>query len=177
MNLSRSESLRKGPGISWLRWGVVLLGFIAFAAVSFVLYIRSADSDYRRAERRALAIAKQQGELVDIQRAELHTWQENVWIVTGDDAQGETWMIWERQTELLKLKVSENVSKSRMILKFADSHGGEKPNRILPGWFQGTPAWEIRYWSESGKRHEAIDFYSFKDGTKLKTYELPTQRS
>lgn len=177
MNLSRSESLRRGAGISWLRWGIVLLGFIAFAAVSFVLYIRSADSDYRRAEHRAIAIAKQQGELVDIERAELHTWQENVWIVTGDDAQGETWMIWERQNELLKLKVSENISKSRMIRKFADGHGGEEPNRILPGWFQGAPAWEIRYWSESGKRHEAIDFYSFKDGTKLKTYELPTQRS
>ena len=177
MNLSLSESLRKMPRISWVRWMIVILGFLVFVAVSFVLYIRSADSDYRQAERRAIAIAKQQGELVEIDRAELHTWQENVWIVSGEDAQGDKWMIWERETELLKLRVSENVSKSLMIRMFADSHGGEKPNRILPGWFHGAPAWEIRYWSETGRRHEAIDFYSFKDGTKLKTYELPTQRS
>ncbi|MFD0670373.1 DUF5590 domain-containing protein [Cohnella sp. GCM10027633] len=177
MNLSRSESLRKIPRISWARWIIVIAGFIVFVIVSFVLYVRSADSDYRRAEERAIKAAKQQGGLAEIDGAELHTWQENVWIVTGDDEQGETWMIWERQTETLKLKVSENVSKSRMIAKFAETHGGRKPNRILPGWFQGVPAWEVRYWSETGKRHEAIDFYAFKDGAKLKTYELPTQRS
>ncbi|MFC5531793.1 DUF5590 domain-containing protein [Cohnella yongneupensis] len=177
MNLSRSESFRRMPRISWLRWIIVIFGFIVFLLVSLALYIRSADSDYRHEERRAVAIAKQQGELTDIDSADLHTWQEKVWIVTGDDAQGETWMIWERQSELLKLKVSENVSKTRMINKFAESHAGEQPNRILPGWFQGAPAWEIRYWSETGNHHEAIDFYSFKDGTKLKTYELPTQRS
>lgn len=177
MNLSRSESLRKLPRISWARWVIVVIGFIVFLTVSFVLYIRSADSDYRRAERRAITVAKQQGGLVSIESAELHTWQENVWVVTGDDEQGETWMIWERKTELLKHNVSDNVSKARMITMFSEEHNGEKPNRILPAWFQGVPAWEIRYWSETGNRHEAIDFYSFKDGSKLKTYELPTQRS
>jgi uncharacterized protein YpmB len=177
MNLSRSESFRRIPRISWLRWMIIIVGFIIFLLVSIVLYVRSADSDYRQAERRAISIAKQQGGLVTIDSAELHAWDEKVWVVTGDDTQGETWMIWERQTELIKLNVSENVSKSRMLNMFAESHGGEKPNRILPGWFQGSPVWEIRYWSETGKRHEAIDFYAFKDGSKLTTYELPTQRS
>lgn len=177
MSLSRSESLRSAPRISWLRWIIVIAGFIVFVLVTFVLYIRTADSDYRKAEARAIKTAKQQGGLVKIHSSELHTWDEKVWVVTGDDDVGETWMIWERETETLKLKVNENVSKSRMIAMFADAHGGQKPNRIIPGWFQGMPAWEIRYWSESGERHEAIDFYTFSDGTKLSTYELPTQRS
>lgn len=177
MSLSRSETLRRIPRISWVRWMIVIAGFVVFVIVSFVLYIRAADSDYRSAENRAIAYAKQQAGLVGIDAVDLHAWEEKVWIVTGEDADGEQWMVWERQSEYVKLKVSENVSEARMIAMFAEAHGGEKPNRILPAWFQGSPAWEIRYWSETGGRHEAIDFYAFKDGARLKTYELPTQHS
>lgn len=175
MSLSRSETLRKIPRISWGRWLVVFAGFVVFVLVCFVLYIRSADADYRRAETRAIAYAKQQGGLTDIDAVDLHTWEENAWIVTGKDADGEQWMIWVRQSDYVKLKVSENVSKARMIGIFTAAHGGEKPIRILPAWFQDAPAWEVRYWNDAGVRHEAIDFYSFKDGSKLKTYELSAQ--
>lgn len=175
MSLSRTESFRRLPRVSRLKWLIVGAGFIAFVIVSFVLYIRSADSEYRLAERKAINMAIQQGGLVDADNATIHTWDETVWVVEGTDASGEKWMIWVRAEELVKLKVSDNVSESQMLSRFAETHDGKSPVRMLPGWFQDQPAWEVRYWSEIGKRHQAIDFYAFKDGSKLKTYELPVR--
>jgi uncharacterized protein YpmB len=171
MNLSRSEGQRKTPSLSLGRWIVILTGFILFVIVSLVLFVRSADSEYRAGEKQAIRIAKEQGGLSEISDVVTHTWDETVWVVTGTDSEGETWMIWERQEELVRKKVSENMSEEQMLAKFSQEHSGS-PIRIIPGWFKGQPAWEIRYWSEKEKQHQSLDFYSFEDGRMLKTYVL-----
>ncbi|WP_239614229.1 cell wall elongation regulator TseB-like domain-containing protein [Cohnella mopanensis] len=174
MNLSRSEGQRKIPSLSLGRWIVILAGFILFVIVSIVLFVRSADSEYRNGENRAIRIAKEQGGLVEISKSSPHTWDETVWIVTGNDSAGETWMVWERKDELIRKKVSENVSEKQMLAKFSQEHSGD-PIRIIPGWFMDQPAWEIRYWSEKSKQYQSLDFYSFEDGRVLKTYVLSSQ--
>lgn len=175
MNLSRSEKERKLPSLSLYRWVILITGFIVFVAVSFFLYIRSADSDHRNAQNNAIEIAYKQGGLEEVSEAVIHTWDETVWVVTGKDSEGETWMLWERKDELVKQKVSENISKERMLKKFSEEHAGLKPIRVLPGWFKGQPVWEIRYWNETSKESQSIDFYSLHDGTMLKTYMLSSQ--
>ncbi len=175
MILSRSEGQRKVPSLSLIRWLVILTGFIVFVIVSFVLYVRSADSGHRNAENNAVQVGLRQGGLIEVTGAVRHTWDETVWVVTGKDPEGETWMIWERKDDLVKRKVSENMSEKQMLAKFAEEHDGLSPIRMLPGWFQGQPVWEIRYWNESGKQHQSIDFYSFQDGSRLRTYVLSSQ--
>jgi uncharacterized protein YpmB len=175
MILSRSEKERRLPSLSRIRWLILITGFVVFVAVSFFLYIRSADSHHRNAMNNAIEIAHKQGGLKDVSEAVIHTWDETVWVVTGMDSEGETWMLWERKTELVKRKVSENMSKKRMLTKFSEEHVGLEPIRVLPGWFNDQPVWEIRYWNETAKEHQSIDFYSFQDGTKLKTYALSSQ--
>ncbi len=171
MNLSRSEGQRRMPSLSLVKWLVILTGFVLFVLVSFYVYVRSADSDYRRAENNAIRIAKEQGSLTDISEAISHTWDETVWVVSGKDADGQDWMIFERSNELVRRKVSENMSKKQMLAKFSQEHGGT-PIRIIPGWFENQPVWEIRYWNEKSKENQSIDFYSFYDGTMMKTYVL-----
>ncbi|WEK55737.1 MAG: hypothetical protein P0Y55_06740 [Candidatus Cohnella colombiensis] len=175
MNLSRSESFRRIPSISLRRWIIIIVGFIVFVGVSFVLYIRSADSVHRQEEKHAIRIAEQQAAFAEVKDATVHIWEEKMWIVRGLDAEGVEWMLWERQDELVKLKVSDNFSERQMLDKFVQEHSGKEPIQLIPGWFQDQPVWEVRYWNEVGERHQAIDFYSFKDGTKLKTYELAIQ--
>jgi uncharacterized protein YpmB len=175
MNLSRSQRERRLPSLSLIRWLILITGFIVFVAVSFVLYIRSADADHRIAQNNVIEIAKKQGGLEVVDEAVIHTWDETVWVVTGKDSAGETWMLWERKAELVKRKVSENMSKKRMLAKFSEEHAGLEPIRVLPGWFKDQPVWEIRYWNEAAREHQSIDFYSFQDGTKLKTYVLSSQ--
>jgi len=171
MNLSRSEGQRRMPSLSLSRWLIIITGFIAFVIVSFVLYVRSADTDYRRAEINAIRIAQEQGGLTKVTDAINHTWDETVWVVSGTDSDGQAWMIFERQEELVRKKVSENLSEEQMLAKFAQEHSGSLI-RILPGWFRDQPIWEIRYWNEQNKAHQSLDFYSFEDGKMLKTYVL-----
>jgi len=171
MSLSRSAGKRSVPRISPGRWFILIAGFVLFAIVCFVLFIRSADSDYRRAEEQAIRIAKTEGGLKDIDETVRHTWDETVWIVSGKDAEGEAWTVFQRQDGIVRLKASEHLSEEQMLEKFAQSHGGE-PIRVMPGWFKDGPAWEIRYWREQGEEHQSLDFYSFTDGAMLKTYVL-----
>jgi uncharacterized protein YpmB len=175
MNLSRSEKERRLPTLSLFRWMVLITGFVVFVIVSFVLYIQSADSEYRKAEREAAQIAQKQGGLVEVSEAVRHTWDETVWVVTGKDSENQIWMVWERKAELVKRKVNENKSEKQMLSMFTQEHAGVTPIRMLPGWFQDQPIWEIRYKNNSDEEHQTIDFYSFKDGTKLKTYVLSSQ--
>ncbi|BBI33243.1 cell wall elongation regulator TseB-like domain-containing protein [Cohnella abietis] len=175
MNLSRSEGKRRLPSLSLRRWLVILAGFVVFVIVTFVLYVRSADTDHRNAENNAIRIAKEQAGLVEVSNAVIHTWDETVWVVNGKDAEEQEWMVWEREAETIKEKVSDNMSEQQMIAKFSQEHNGLMPIRIIPGWFQNGPVWEIRYWNEAeqnNQRHQSIDFYSFKTGSKLKTYVL-----
>ncbi|QJD82461.1 cell wall elongation regulator TseB-like domain-containing protein [Cohnella herbarum] len=174
MNLSRSEGQRKMPSLSLGRWLIVLAGFIVFVLVSAVLFVRSADSEYRSAEKQAIRIAKAQGGLAEVDEAVSHTWDETVWVVTGKDSEGTEWMIWERKDELIKKKISENISEQQMLAKFAEEHSGT-PIRIIPGWFMNGPAWEVRYWNEKSQEHQSLDFFSFQDGKLLKTYVLSIQ--
>jgi uncharacterized protein YpmB len=171
MNLSRSEGQRKFPSLSLTRWLVVVFGFVVFVMVSLVLYVRSADTDYRNAENHAKQVAIKNGGLETVTNVVSHTWDETVWVVTGTDSAGQAWMVWERASELVKRKVDENLSEKRMVDKFSQEHAGLKPIRIIPGWFEGGPVWEIRYWNDS-RNHQSIDFYSFQDGTLLRTYVL-----
>lgn len=171
MNLSRSEGNRRIPSLSLAKWIIVLAGFILFVTVSFVLYVRSADSEYRNSETTAIRIAKEQGGLTDIDEAVTHTWNETVWVVSGTDADGEKWMIFERMNEVVRKKLSENTSEKQMLAKFSEEHNGT-PIRIIPGWFNGEPVWEIRYWNEKSKEYQSLDFYSFENGSMLKTYVL-----
>ncbi|RED58734.1 hypothetical protein [Cohnella phaseoli] len=171
MNMSRSEGKRVLPSFTLGRWLFIISGFILFLIVSFVLYVRSADSDYRRAENEAIRIGKAQGELVNVFEAVRHTWQGNVWIVTGEDAGGERWTVFELENEIVRKKASENLTEEQMLAKFAAAHTG-KPIRIMPAWFNGQPAWEIRYRNEGDERLQSLDFYSFEDGSLIRTYVL-----
>ncbi|MFC5467726.1 DUF5590 domain-containing protein [Cohnella suwonensis] len=173
MNLSRTEGHRKGPSLSLAKWGILVAGFVVFVLVCFYLYVRSSDKDYRSVENRAVRIAKQQAGLKEVTDAASHTWDETVWIVSGKDADGESWVVFEKSDGVVKEKTTDNLTKKQMLAKFESEHeGASAPIRMIPGWFKGQPAWEIRYWNNDDHLHQSLGFYSFKDGTMLKTYVL-----
>lgn len=156
------------------KWLFVIVCFIVFLIVSFVVFIRSAESEYRKDERTAIRIAREQGGLTKIDEALPYTWEESMWIVRGEDEQEQTWYIWERKDGLVKKLESEGLSERQARQRFSEEYGGDSGLiRIIPAWFGGQPAWEVRYESHAQAGHQAIDFYSFEDGAKLKTYELP----
>lgn len=159
--------------LSRVRWIILACSFVLFVLVSFYLYVRAADTDHRRGEKQAMRLAKAESGVHEVTGAYDHTWDEKVWVVAGKDAEGKAMMVWQLSTGPLVLKEGEFVDENAMRAQFAASHEGRPPIRMLPGWFQGEPVWELRYWKDDDRRRQAIDFYSARDGKWLKTYELP----
>lgn len=166
-----AERRRQSPWTGW-RLSLIVLGFLVFVAVLFVVYIRSADAEYRVEERAAIAKAKQEAGLKKIDSVSKHVWDDSVWVVEGKDASNTAWFVWERQDGSVKEKVADGLSEDGIRDRFKSDRPGKKIVRLLPGWFSGQPAWEIRYIDNPDSKRQAIVFYSFKDGTALKTYNL-----
>lgn len=173
MNLSRTESRGRLRDIPLGRWIVAVLLLIAAVVAAFVLYVRAADSEYRNGKRQAAALAAEQGELTEIERVTSYTWEETLWIVQGKDAGGETWMLWERGDGFVKRKLSESRSEAQMLAQFGLQLPDAEPIRIQPGWFGNAPVWEIRYRQSPDSERQSIGFYSFEEGTLIRTYDLP----
>ncbi|WP_027093607.1 DUF5590 domain-containing protein [Cohnella thermotolerans] len=173
MRLSRAESHKRAPVMSVRRWIWLSVCFVLFVCVAFVLYIRSVNADYESERTEAIRLAKSEAGMKETLDAVKHVWDESVWVVIGKDADGVKWYVWERADGIVKEKADDGLSREQIVDRFNADHPGQEIVRILPGWFQGQPAWEVRYVSDPSTKREAIDFYSFKDGTKLKTYDLP----
>jgi uncharacterized protein YpmB len=173
MNMSRTESRRRLPELSFARWIFLGVLFFVLLAAAAVLYLRSADSGYRGEESLAIKLAKSQGGLTEIDQAVLYTWNEPLWIVLGKDKDQQEWILWERKEGIVKEKLSDGFSESRIRERFASERPSAVPVRVLPGWFANQPVWEIRYRKTPRSNQQSIEFYSFKDGTLIKTYDLP----
>lgn len=173
MSLSRAEERKRPSIMTGRRWTMLILGFLVFVCVIFVLYVKSAAADYQNEKDDAIRLAKKEAGIVKQTDAVKHVWDESVWVVTGKDADGVKWFVWERQSGIVKEKADDGLSEAVVKQRFAEEHPGKKIVRVIPGWFENQPAWEIRYVSDPATERQAIDFYSFLDGTLLKTYDLP----
>jgi uncharacterized protein YpmB len=174
MSLSRSENRRRSSSFPVVRWIIVAVLFVVLVFISFVLYVRSADAGYRAEESQAIRTAKQEAGLKKTEDAVKHVWDDTVWVVIGKDTDGDECLIWELPDgTVVKKKAAEGLTKSQAISRFRENSGDKKIVRIMPGWFQNEPVWEIRFVSDPAADRQTIVFYSFEDGTKLKTYDLP----
>ena len=176
MSLSRSESFRKPVRALSVRNGIIIgAGLLLFLAVGAVLSVRTADADYRRDERQAHALAKREAGLIEIRESVHYTWEESMWILRGRDAEGVEWYVWQRADGIVKEKASDVLGEADALRLFREQRPDADVIRVLPGWFQNEPAWEIRYKQIKGPntRGQAVDFYAFRGGGRLKTYDLP----
>lgn len=173
MSLSRAEERKRAPVMTARRWTLLILGFLVFVCVVFVLYVKSAGADYQNEKDDAIRLAKKEAGIVKTTDAIKHVWDESVWIVTGKDSDGVKWFVWERQEGIVREKADDGLSEAEVKQKFRQENPGKQIVRVLPGWFENQPAWEIRYVSDPDTERQTIDFYAFKDGTKLKSYDLP----
>jgi uncharacterized protein YpmB len=172
MTPSRTESRRRLPFMSFSRWLAAIASLIVLAALAVVLYVRSAEAGYRAEERAAVRLAEAQAGLTEIERVETYTWSETLWVVQGKDREGTDWFVWEREGGIEKMKLSEGWSEDRIREQFAASRPSATVIRVLPGWAFDQPVWEIRYKRTPDASRQCIDFYSFRDGTLMKTYDL-----
>jgi len=173
MNLSRRDSRRKAPVITWKFWVWLSFSLVAILIALILWFVREAGSDYAREEREAVRRAMQEAGLVSVEWAFRHVWDDSVWVVLGIDGEGVRWMVWESPEGIVREREADLVSEGELRAMIRSDAPGRKILRIVPGWFQGEPVWEVRYIADPEEERQAIDFYSARDGTKRKTYDLP----
>ncbi|THF78417.1 cell wall elongation regulator TseB-like domain-containing protein [Cohnella fermenti] len=173
MSLSRLEDRRRTHGIPAWRYILLAALFLLFLCVAFFVYVRSADAEYTADERKAIRLALSEGGLANVDATYKHVWEETVWVVIGTDAQGDKRIVWERESGISAEQMSAGYDEDQIVSRFRIDHPGDDIVRILPGWFQNEPAWEIRYVTDAASKLQAIDFYQFHSGEHLKTYDLP----
>ncbi|MCC3376484.1 DUF5590 domain-containing protein [Cohnella sp. REN36] len=173
MSRSRTKERRSGASLTPVRWVLLIAGFLLFVVVCLAIYVRNADAEYRGEERAATLKAKQEAGLASVREVTKHVWDEVVWVVEGEDETGVSWIVWERESGIVKEQASAGLTKKEIENRFETAHPGKPIARLLPGWFAGQAAWELRYVDDKAADREAIDFYAFKDGAMLGTYDLP----
>ncbi len=173
MSLSRTESRRRMPVMSFGRWAAFGIGVLLLAAFVAVIYVRSADAEYRSEEKRAALLAMAQAGLSEVDQVVSYTWDETLWIVFGKNQEGRDMVVWERENGIEAMGLDEGYNEEQIRHRFKSDRPSAKLIRMLPAWFHGEPAWEIRYAVAPGSDLQCIDFYSFRTGRLLKTYTLP----
>ncbi|TJY44309.1 hypothetical protein E5161_02680 [Cohnella pontilimi] len=174
MSPRRADKRSGHTTMSMGRWMFVLAGFLLFCAVMLVIFVRSVNAGYRADEQHAIAVAKEQSGLTEVDEAVQYTWEEPVWVVRGRDGNNQTWFVWERKDGILKKQENGNYSEAQIRERFSAEHPTAQSIRVVPGWFDNRPVWEFRYEDlADGNQRPSISFYSFEDGTLLNTYVLP----
>lgn len=174
MNLSRRDLRRKEPVVTWKFW-VWLAAVLLLSSLALVVWlVRQAGSDYAMEEREAVRRVMREAGLVSVEWAFLHVWDDRVWVVLGTDGEGVRWMVWETPDGYVREREADLVSEAELRAMIRNDDPERRILRIVPGWFQGEPVWEVRYYRTGpDEDRQAIDFYSARDGTKRKTYDLP----
>jgi uncharacterized protein YpmB len=173
MTLSRKESRRRLPAITWRLWVWLALWLAVLLIVLLLILVRIAGSSYAAEEREAVRRAIQGAGIVDVEWAFKHVWDEQVWVFLGTDADGERWMVWESPDGFVKEREADIVTEDELRARLAEDDPQRRIERMVPGWFQGEPVWEVRYRASPDAEHQSLDFYSVRSGIKRKTYELP----
>jgi len=164
---------RRRRRMAWF-WQWAALAGVVFIAVCVlaVIYVRNADAEYRHGERRAIELARTEADLAEADQVVFYTWDESLWIVIGKNREGTPIIVWERESGVESMPLAEGHTEEEILERFRRDKPDARLVRVLPGWFNGMPVWEIRYMPVPGTKEQALDFYSFRTGQHLKTYTL-----
>ena len=171
MSRTRTKRQRR-RGITITQWIALTSGVLLSALLLVVLYVRSADAEYRQGESQALELARTQAGIVQADRVLSYTWDETLWIVIGKNEEDRDLIVWQRESGIETAYLEEGFAEAEIIASFQADRPSARLIRILPGWFHGIPVWELRYYPDPDSSEQGLDFYSFRTGKLLKTYTL-----
>lgn len=158
---------------------LVVLSLLSGAYLYYTLSMQG-----RTAERSAaIASARAQGQLTEVEHADKWVWGENsiFWVIQGTTAAGEEQYVWLKYTEegtpaegenaFRMMPVAGTVTREDLWNRAEAELPDAKLIRILPGVYQNQYVWQLFY--EQGDTHY-YRFYNLKDGSVIgEAFDLP----
>ncbi|QDH19478.1 DUF5590 domain-containing protein [Saccharibacillus brassicae] len=161
---------------------LTLLVVLILLAGAYLYYMLSMQgrTDERNA---AIASARTQGQLTEIERADKWVWGENsiFWVVQGTTASGEEQYVWLKYTPEGTPAAGENAFRSMPVAgtitreDMWDRAEAQLPDakliRMLPGVYGNQYVWQVFYEQQDTHYYR---FYSLKDGSAVgEAFDLP----
>lgn len=169
---------RKRPPLMTARrwWMVVIVCLVAFGTWAG-LYFREIQQP-RWTEMDAVRVmAIEAAELTHVENVYKHVWDQVCWIVEGVNQNEESVFAFLNEEELLyTIHAEDSISKEALRNSFKTDHPNSEIVRISPGLMNNKPVWEIYYHRGVSAAHSYLEFYTFKDGKLVDTYQLPAKK-
>jgi uncharacterized protein YpmB len=150
----------------WILVGI----FICFVGLLIFTYIR-AMQPVDLAKQKAIEIAINETEIVDVDDFGIYHGQDSIAIVEGKDKKGQSVLVFipEKGEELVVRNKADGISKKQAIKKVNELTNPKKIMDVRIGMEMGIPIWEIYYLSEGN----LINYYhlDFETGEWLKKIE------
>jgi len=140
------------------------------------LYYTISMQDRTSERNAAIAAARTQAQLTEVERADKWVWGENsiFWVVLGTTAAGEEEYVWmkyksdgtpaEGQNALRTLPLAGTVTREDMRSRFEAELPDAKLIRLLPGVYSNQYVWQIFYEQNDTRYYR---FYNLKDGSEV----------
>jgi uncharacterized protein YpmB len=143
------------------------------AVFIFVLYryYNLVQDEHWAEQNKAKQIAIREAGITEVTRVDPYIWDEAYYVVTGKDVDGHNKIVWisEDGKKVDSLLATDGVSKQQVKDIMKQRVPKAQILRILPGKMKDAEVWEVFY--TLGERHY-YDFYQFKDGGYVVTYQL-----
>jgi uncharacterized protein YpmB len=153
---------------------LVVLALILLV-VSANLYYTYIQNDRLNEQRKAEIEAQKAVGLTSVKAATKFVWDETYWVVEGTDRDNIPVFVWVNEQGTNVIKVNEAVPRAEIKATFKKAKPDADIVRIRPGKMGGVEVWEIFYSRNEPGKHYYYDFYGFRDGRYIQTFNLPTK--
>ena len=157
------------------KWIIIISALFIVVVIGLITVYYNATKPLKIAEKKAIAIAKQETQLTDFEEFALYNGENTYFVLKAKNPKGEDVYVWiaEKDNALIIKRASDGVSKEEAV---ETVYANREPTEIISVRLgvvkiQKTirPAWEIYYRTENG--HSNYYYVDFDTGEKLRAID------
>lgn len=141
---------------------ILILLLVLIGLQRFYVYVQQ---DKWAGEDAAISRAKEESDLVQVDKVWKSVWDNVIWVVQGSNSKGQQMMVWleENQTPKVSL-MSEGITEQAITAIINQELPSATIKRLVPGIYNNTLVWQLFY---KQKDHYNYRFYDFHTGKAL----------
>lgn len=162
-------------GKRWLLLALFIV--ILFVSVAF-WFVYSVDDELASRTADRIAYAKKHTSLKKISTVYSFASDKHYTVISGFNRNGEKIIVWLGRNYVLERYAIEGISAVSAKQRVYTDWPKAQVLRITPGVVDDEPAWEVYYTftNQQGTKRLAYTYYRFKDGSELRTVNLPNTK-
>ncbi|WP_246079038.1 DUF5590 domain-containing protein [Paenibacillus piri] len=151
---------------------VVVLGLIVYLSI---FIFNKVQEDEWKVQRSAVQTAYEKTILTEADKVETFVGDQPFTVVHGMDKIGQRLIVWVGQDQIYTQMETDGITADQAGQLLMARQPAAEIMRLIPGVLNGALVWEAFYKvmpEDAGRGHFYYDYYNFKDGAYIDTYNL-----